>query len=259
MRIYRPGITYLNPYINDSDPTSISQGNTNLTSEKSHSLSLGLSLNTSKFSLNVNASQRFENNGIEQVTSLVDDRTIAGLNNPTGKNVLYSTYQNIGKTRNTSLGVFINWNIFSSTRIFTKLWGSYMDLSDGMQLRKHGWYGNTYTGLEQTLPKDWTIMMDFFGYTRGVSLQGESGSYKEYGIIISKSLCNKRLMISLYAGNIFNKYITESEMTESDNFRRTSWNKSSNRRLSLMVSYRLGSLKASVKKAERSIQNDDVK
>ncbi len=259
MRIYRPGITYLNPYINDSDPTSISQGNTNLTSEKSHSLSLGLSLNTSKFSLNVNASQRFENNGIEQVTSLVDDRTIAGLNNPTGKNVLYSTYQNIGKTRNTSLGVFINWNIFSSTRIFTKLWGSYMDLSDGMQLRKHGWYGNTYTGLEQTLPKDWTIMMDFFGYTRGVSLQGESGSYKEYGIIISKSLCNKRLMISLYAGNIFNKYITESAMTESDNFRKTSWDKSSNRRLSLMVSYRLGSLKASVKKAERSIQNDDVK
>ena len=41
MRIYRPGIWYLNPYLNDADPTSISQGNPNLVSEKTHSFSLG--------------------------------------------------------------------------------------------------------------------------------------------------------------------------------------------------------------------------
>ncbi len=259
MRIYRPGITYLNPYINDSDPTSISQGNTNLTSEKSHSVSLGFNLNTTKFSLNLNARSSFVNNSIEQVTSLVDDRTIAGLKNPTGKSVLYSTYQNIGKIKTTGLSAYINWNIFSTTRIYTNLWGSYTDLSDGMQLRNNGWYGNTFTGLEQTLPKDWTIEMDFFGYTRGVTLQGKSGSYKEYGITIGKAFCNKRLKMTLYAGNIFNKYVTETEMTESDNFRKASWTKNSMRRLTFNISYRFGALKASVKKAERTIDNDDVK
>ena len=35
MRIYRPGIWYLNPYLNDSNPTNITQGNPNLDSEKS--------------------------------------------------------------------------------------------------------------------------------------------------------------------------------------------------------------------------------
>ena len=230
-----------------------------LTSEKNHSFSFGFSLNTNKFSMNLNAKTMFVNNSIEQVTSLTDDRTIAGLKNPTGKSVLYSTYQNIGKIKTTGLSAYINWNIFSNTRIYTNLWGSYTDLSDGMQLRNNGWYGNTYTGLEQTLPKDWSIEVDFFGYTKGVTLQGKSGSYKEYGITIGKAFCNKRLKMTLYAGNIFSKYITETNTTESDTFRKSSWDKSTLRRLTFNISYRLGALKASVKKAERSIQNDDVK
>ena len=36
MRIYRPGIWSLNPYLNDTDPSYISQGNPKLDSEKSH-------------------------------------------------------------------------------------------------------------------------------------------------------------------------------------------------------------------------------
>lgn len=42
MRIYCPGIYYLNPYIDDSNPTEISQGNPLLDSEKKHSFDLGL-------------------------------------------------------------------------------------------------------------------------------------------------------------------------------------------------------------------------
>ena len=53
MRIYRPGIWYLNPYLNDADPTSISQGNPDLVSEKSHSVSLGYNSFTNKLSLNL--------------------------------------------------------------------------------------------------------------------------------------------------------------------------------------------------------------
>ncbi len=45
------------------------------------------------------------------------DTEIFGLQNPTGKEVLYSTYQNIGKSRNASLSGYINWNATSHTRI----------------------------------------------------------------------------------------------------------------------------------------------
>ena len=44
MRIYRPGIWYLNPYLNDSNPTNITQGNPNLDSEKSHAFNLSYSI-----------------------------------------------------------------------------------------------------------------------------------------------------------------------------------------------------------------------
>lgn len=259
MRIYRPGIHFLNPYINDIDPANISQGNSNLNSEKNHAFTFGFNLNTSKFSLNLNARASFVSNSIEEVTTLVNDRDIAGLKNPTGKEVLYSTYQNIGKIKTMGLGAYVNWNIFSSTRFYSNLWGSYNDLSDGMTLRNHGWFGYTFSGLEQTLPKDWTITLDFYGNTPGVSLQGKSPSYMEYGITVGKAFLDKRLKVTFYAGNVFNKYNEESSVTESLNFRKTSWSKEPLRRFFLSVSYRFGSLKASVKKAERTISNDDVK
>ena len=51
MRIYRPGIWYLNPYLNDTDPSYISQGNSELDSEKSHAFNLSYSNFTQKFIL----------------------------------------------------------------------------------------------------------------------------------------------------------------------------------------------------------------
>ena len=110
MRIYRPGIWYLNPYLNDSNPTSISQGNSQLDNEKSHSFVLSYSNFTPK--LNFNASLRYgtTNNSIERVTRLVRDTDIPGLQNPTGKDVLYATYENIGHSKYVNLTAYVNWN-----------------------------------------------------------------------------------------------------------------------------------------------------
>lgn len=259
MRIYRPGIWFLNPYIDDSNPSSISQGNSDLVSEKNHRLSFGFNLNTSKFSLNMNAVASFTNNSIESVVSLVDDRTIVGLQSPTGKQVLYTTYQNIGKKKIGGLSAYVSWNIFKSTRIYSNLYGSYSDFSDGKELRNHGWYGYTSTGLDQTLPKDWRITLNYFGMTPDIGLQGKGSSYSSYSLSVNKSFFNKRLTFALSASNFFRKYRESTDVTESANFRQASWGKYRSSMFSFSVSYRLGSLKASVKKAERSIENDDVK
>ena len=66
MRIQRPGIWYLNPYINDVDPQNISQGNPNLDSEKSNNVNLNFSKFTQKFSINASLSYTFVNNPIER-------------------------------------------------------------------------------------------------------------------------------------------------------------------------------------------------
>lgn len=105
MRIYRPGIWYLNPYLNDSNPTNITQGNPNLDSEKSHAFNLSYSNFTQKFNVNLSLRYSFTNNSIEQISEMVPDTEIEGLKETTGKEVLYSTYQNIGKPRMRVLAV----------------------------------------------------------------------------------------------------------------------------------------------------------
>ena len=53
------------------------------------------------------------------------DTEIEGLKNPTGKDVLYSTYANIGKTRRASVSAYVNWNATPRTRIYMNMSGDY--------------------------------------------------------------------------------------------------------------------------------------
>lgn len=170
MRIYRPGIWYLNPYLNDSNPTNISQGNSHLDSEKSHSFNLSYSNFTQKFNINLSARYSFTNNSIEQVTEQVKDTEIAGLQNPTGKEVLYSTYQNIGKSRNASLSGYVNWNATSNTRIYANLYGNYTYMEGANGLKNDGWNLFAYGGAQQSLPHDWRISLNVYGQTPWIML-----------------------------------------------------------------------------------------
>ena len=259
MRIYRPGIWYLNPYLDDSTPTNISQGNSYLDSEKSHSLNLSFSNFTPKFNINLALRYGFTRNSIEQVTKLMPDTQIPGLKNPTGKDVLYSTYENIGHSEGINLNAYVNWNATKNTRIYANSRLSYTDMDDGAALHNYGWSLFAYGGAQQTLPKDWRLSLNFYASTPRVSLQGKGSNYGSYGVSIQKSWLKKRLNLTLSASDFLKKYITYNSTMEDNFFRADSWSKYVQQRFSLSISYRIGELKASVKKAERSISNDDVK
>ena len=132
-------------------------------------------------------------------------------------------------------------------------------MDDGGTLHNFGWDFYTYGGIQQTLPKDWRIIFNYYGVTPRVTLQGKGGSYSSYGISIQKSWLKKRLNVTLSATDFLKKYIRYSSSMEDTYFRQESWSKSVDQNFSLNISYRIGELKASVKKAERSISNDDVK
>ena len=259
MRIYRPGIWYLNPYLDDSNPTNISQGNSFLDSEKSHSFNLSYSNFTPKFNINLSLRYGFTRNSIEQVTKLIADTQLPGLKNPTGKDVLYSTYENIGHIEGTSLTAYVNWNATKNTRIYMNSRLSYSDMDNGGALRNHGWDLYVYGGAQQTLPKDWRLSFNIYATTPRVSLQGKGSSYSSYGVSVQKSFLNKRLNISVSATNFLKKYKIYKSTMEDSYFRADMWSKNVIQRFGLNVSYRIGELKASVRKAERSISNDDVK
>ncbi len=259
MRIYRPGIWFLNPYLDDSNPNSISQGNPNLNSEKSHELNLSYNNFSTKLNFSITAGFSFTNNRIERYASLINDKDIAGVENPTGKNVLYTTYRNIGKTRSANFSGYLSWNITSTTNFYTNVFGGYTYYNDGHGQKNSGWNITGFGVLQQSLPCDWRISLGANASTPWITLQGKGSSNLYYNINATKSFMKKRLSISAFASNIFSKYRKRSSFTESLNFRQDTWNKYCQRYFGINVSYRFGELKASVKKVERSISNDDVK
>ena len=259
MRIYRPGIWYLNPYLDDSTPTNINQGNPNLDSEKNHSFNLSFSNFTPKFNINLALRYGFTRNSIENVVKMMPDTKIAGLKNPTGKDVLYTSYENIGHREGVNLNAYVNWNASKNTRIYMNSSLSYTDMNDGGTLSNSGWELFAYGGAQQTLPKDWRISCNIYAITPNVRLQGRGSSYSNYSLSIQKSWLKNRLNLTLSTSNFLKKYKYFNYHTTDSFFEAANWSKNLSQTFSLSISYRIGELKASVKKAERSITNDDVK
>jgi hypothetical protein len=84
-------------------------------------------------------------------------------------------------------------------------------------------------------------------------------SYYGYYASLQRSfLKDGRLTVRISANAPFNKYWTTEAETVNGDYRafEKSWNHA--RSFTLSVTWRFGSLKASVKKAEHSIDNDDV-
>ena len=250
MRISRPSIWYLNPFKDTSNPTSVSYGNPNLDSEKSHSVGMTFSSFSQKFNVNLTLNYSFVNNGIERYSFMKDG-------------VQENTYGNIGHTNRTRLSLWMNWNPGSKTRLSINASGSYSDYKSDeqeLQVRNHGFQGNFFGNVQHTLP--WDIRFSLFGGggTPHISLQGKGSSYGFYGFGLSRSfLKEKRLTVSVNTSNIFNKYRTYSNNTSTPTFYSWSENKYPSRSYGFSISWRFGELKAQVKKAARGINNDDVK
>lgn len=260
MRINRPGIWYLNPYLDDRIPDAISQGNPNLDTEKSHAVDLQFSSYNSKLTYTLTGTYRFVNNSIESVDRLVNDRDIEGLPNPTGKDVIYSSYANIGHIQYAGLMAYANWTPITNTRITLNGSVGYSHMSDGQSLRNHGWCTNIDASLQQTFAKTWIFNASYYVQTPQPTLQGKDARYQWYNFSLSKSFMDKRLTLTAYIINPFGKrYFCYRSETVADNFRTTASSSWCQLYYGVSVSFRIGKLKASVKHTERTVENNDVK
>ena len=260
MRINRPGIWYLNPYLDDRIPDAISQGNPNLDTEKSHAVDLQFSSYNSKLTYTLTGTYRFVNNSIESVDRLVNDRDIEGLPNPTGKDVIYSSYANIGHIQYAGLMAYANWTPITNTRITLNGSVGYSHMSDGQSLRNHGWCTNIDASLQQTFAKTWIFNASYYVQTPQPTLQGKDARYQWYNFSLSKSFMDKRLTLTAYIINPFGKrYFCYRSETVADNFRTTASSSWCQLYYGVSVRFRIGKLKASVKHTERTGENNDVK
>jgi outer membrane receptor protein involved in Fe transport len=179
MRIWRPSIYFLNPYVDDSNPSAISYGNSELKSEKSHAFNLSYSNFTAKLSVNLSLRHSFNNNSIENYSFIKDG-------------ILNSTYANIGKSRTTGMSAYINWNASPKTRIYVNASGNYSDYrSPSQNLKNNGWYA-LHTEARSTLFHSISFKSELMGSTPYISIQGRGSSYYDYGLSLNRSFIDKR-------------------------------------------------------------------
>ena len=246
--INRPGISYLNPAIVTS-PTVIQYGNANLVSSHTQRISLIYSYILPKLTLQIAPAYNYSSGGISTIQTARND-------------IRYITYDNILRSRRFSVEQYVQWRPFDGTTIVLNNNLRYEhNENSNLGYRTFGWYDNFYANLSQKLP--WKLLLYMAAYGKiGHSPSGiyyMQYSYQGYYFSLQRSfLKDDRLTVRIGANAPFNKYWTSEAETVNGDYRdfQQSWNNA--RSFSLSVTYRFGSLKASVKKTEHSIDNDDV-
>lgn len=247
MRISRPSIAMLNPYVDKNDPTARSYGNTNLDCEKSHNINLVYNYFTMKLMMNFTLRHTITDNAIEHYSFYEN-------------NVLNSTYGNVVKNHQTGLNAYINWNPGKNTRITLNGGLSYVDLrSSVLGLNNDGWQSNMMLGLQQTLPADIRMSMNLITSTKQYNLQGSSTGFNALLVTLSRNFIHNRLNVSATllqplsgARMSFNTYSKGSNYVN-----RTSLSLPL-QHVALSIGYTIGGHKE-VKKTQHTITNDDVK
>ncbi len=246
--INRPGISYLNPAASIT-PTVVSQGNPNLESSHTQRLSLIYSYILPKLTFQFAPAYSFSSGGISSVQTAKGD-------------IRYTTYDNILRYRRFSVEQYVQWKPFDGTTLIINNNLRYEhNENPNLGYCTHGWSDNYYVNLSQNMPWELRLNMSVYGKI-GHSPSGiyymQHSYYGYYASLQRSFLKNDRLTVRIGVNNPFNKYLTSKAETVNGDYRdfQQSWNRG--RSFSLSVTWRFGSLKASVKKTEHSIDNDDV-
>lgn len=249
LRIGRPDINLLSPYVDHTNPTSVSYGDPNLSSERAHNYGLNYSYFSQKFNLNVEGNYSVSTNGLTNYTFLKDG-------------ILHTTSSNSLHSKQLEFSAYVNWVVTKTTAFTMNGSVAYNDFkSYRTGDHNHGYSGNFFAMLRQELP--WKIKMNLGGGKNwsDVRLQGSSSSFYFYFGTLSRSfLSEDRLTLTFTAFSPFSPHRTFTNTTETAYYRQVSKVKINGMaRFQLGISWRLGKLNAVVKKAARTIENDDVK
>ena len=249
MRISRPGITYLNPFVDKTNPTTRTYGNTDLDVEKNHNLALVYNMFTPKLMLNLNLHHNFTDNAIEQY-SFYD-----------AQNLLNTTYGNIVRRHQTGLNGYVNWLAAKNTRFFLNGALNYTDLrSNTLSQSNSGWSANAMIGLQQTLPADFKLSVYAMTSTKNYTLQGWSGGFNLITANISKSLLKDKLNLSLMGMMGLNKggNINIESHSQGKDFTSHTLTKVPLYGFTFTVSYTFGNSKRQAQQHTSRIQNDYI-
>ncbi len=252
IRIGRPDISYLSPYVERVTAESQTYGNPRLDAETAHNFTLGFSTFNPKLSINATLAYTLQNDGLTRYSFLDEN------------NIMTSTYGNLLHSKTLALGCFVNWTPVIGTSLNLNAEGNYRDYKayryhNGANAHNSGFGGGIFGGVRQNFP--WKLKFGIHGGGRfgGIELQGTRPMFYFYGVNLSRSFLKEdRLTVTVSAGNFANPKRKFRSETYTPDYSYISENTTDFMRFNVGVRFRIGSLKASVKKASRTIENSDV-
>ena len=248
-RLSRPGIWYLNPYVNNIDSMNISYGNPLLKAEVTHSFEIGYTYFTPKFNFSATSTSSFVNNSIERISKV----ELSG--------ATVNTYENIGKDQGYGLNLYVSYRPSNKLNIYFNGGGNYskLEANSGYSITNEGFSYRGSLGGRWTLWKDGSVNSNIGVYSSSIMLQGKSSSFSYTSFGVSQYLLKRKLMLSVSTSDPFwykKKYTNESkDITFYSHFEYTYL--AQNVRFS--VTYNFGKMDLQVKKVRRGIKNDDLK
>ena len=249
MRISRPGITYLNPFVdNISDPSAISYGNPDLIPETGHNVSLTYNYFCPKWILNMSLREGFVRNGMSAYSFYDNDH------------MMNTTYGNIVNSSTTGLNAFVMWIPGQKTRVILNGSTSYTDIrSEELEQKNSGWTYSALLGVQQTLPWDLRLSANAIASGRTVTLQGWSSGMLVGTLGLTKTFMDDRLGVSLSGISHLTggRGLKVESMSETKEFVSRTVTSIPIRMISMNLTFSFGKQdKVSIKKTRKTIEAD---
>ena len=254
MKISRPSIQQLNPFMLSLNNVSVQKGNPDLTSERINKVSLSYTNFGRAIGGTLSLDFTHSGNAISQFSYLDGYQVV-------------TTYANIGRNQSAALNAFLMWNATAKLRFTlngTAAWKSLRaDAShiDGREvsLSNSGWTGSATFSADWTLPARFQIS-GYAGWNgKDVTLQGSSADFHYYGLSIARSfLRNDALKLTLSGRNMFERWMTFTNSTSTPDVMTRSTYRHPAFNISLTATWNFGHTGIRVKGVNRGITNDDV-
>ncbi|MDN3671192.1 TonB-dependent receptor [Echinicola jeungdonensis] len=250
-RIQRPSLRYLNPNIQGSNPSIITQGNPLLDPEFTDNYELSYSTYWDKASFNFSSFFRNSSGAIQPVRSIQED------------GVIYTTYENIGSEKAYGLSLFSNINISDKFSLNGSIDGYYTQIDNNVsdlqyQASNNGFVVSGRVFGNYNITDSWVLQG--FGFARGrrVNLQGYDSGFGIYGLNINKQFKEKKGSIGIGAENFFTPEFKMRNEINSATISQQSTNMMRNMNFKINFSYRIGKMSVGPKRKKKSIENNDM-
>ena len=245
--INRPGIGYLNPAI-ISTPTAVSFGNANLGSSRNQALHLEYMLVTSKLTLQLSPYYSYTNNGIGHILYEQNRKDV-------------STYQNVLKSKVFGISSYTEWTPFTGTSFTLNASMRYARITlPTPYLKNSGCGGGIYFNWEQKIPWELTLTTSIGGEygNRIYDPYAIEGHWFYYDFTLTRRFFKDKLTVSISAESPFIKERSSTYRIVQGDYTGYERSVMYPQRFNIGFSWSFGKLKASVKTAARSIENDDL-